>query len=405
MAIDLSDITPRGLLPDPEPRPVRYTIFSVDDHLVEPPDLFEGRMPAKLADQAPRVVEMDDGSQQWQFNDHLYPQIGLNAVAGRAPEGWTMEPARFDEMRRGCWDVHERIRDMDINGVWASVNFPSVLPGFAGTVFAHHKDPEVGLAAVRAWNDWHLEEWCGAYPDRLVPVQLPWLPDPEVAAEEIRSNAERGFRAVTFADNPAALRYPSPHSGHWDPFLAACAETGTVLCLHAGSSGHFGIASKDFPHEQLVTMFGVCALSAAAEWLWSGVTEKFPGLRIAMSEGGIGWVPMLLDRVEYIMSHSAKNNTDWSWPRSPSETLRENFWFCTIDDPSTLELRHRIGIDHIMLESDYPHSDSTWPDTQVIVHERIGHLPPDEIAKLTHRNASALFGLPIPTDGPLPRRG
>jgi hypothetical protein len=105
------------LLPDPEPREARYTVISVDDHIVEPPHMFEGRVPSRFAEQAPRVVEEDDGSQLWHFDGKVYPNVGMNAVVGRPIEEQSMEPARFDEMRRGAWDIHERIRDMDINGI------------------------------------------------------------------------------------------------------------------------------------------------------------------------------------------------------------------------------------------------------------------------------------------------
>src|SRR6202035_4078653 len=115
----------------------------------------------------------------------------------------------------------------DINGVYASLNFPSFLPGFAGQrLQLTTKDPELAMAAVRAWNDWHLEEWAGPYPDRIIPCQIPWLLDPVIGAGMIRDNAARGFTAVTFTEAPSRLGLPTIHSGHWDPLLEACAETG-----------------------------------------------------------------------------------------------------------------------------------------------------------------------------------
>ena len=123
------------LLPDPEPRPVHYTIISVDDHLVEPPGMFDGRLPRALQPDAPRVFKSDDGSESWVFEGKSFSQIGLNAIAGRRKDTWNREPARFSDMRPGCWDIHARIADMDINGVWASVNFPSQIAGFCGRNF------------------------------------------------------------------------------------------------------------------------------------------------------------------------------------------------------------------------------------------------------------------------------
>jgi predicted TIM-barrel fold metal-dependent hydrolase len=388
-----------GLLPDPAPRSRHYTIVSVDDHLIEPPDLFDGRMPARVSAVAPKVVEDEDGKQLWEFDGNRYPNVGLNAVVGRPADEWSMEPARFDEMRRGCWDIHARIVDMDLAGISASLCFPSLLAGFAGTVFSRCSDPDLGLACVRAWNDWHNDVWAATYPGRMIPLQIPWLCDPKIAADEVRRNAARGFRAVSFLENPVTVGLPSVHTDHWDPFLAACEETATVVCLHTGSAAWTAATSPGAPLELYTTLFPVNAIAAAADWLWARVPVRFPGLNIALSEGGIGWVPMLLDRLDYVMSHSAKGESAWrGTDLSPSEVLQRNFWFCTIDDPSTLPARDRIGVDHIMLESDYPHADSTWPDTQDIAYRRLASLPAEDVRMITHANAVRLFRHTLPEE-------
>src|SRR5271156_3992752 len=162
-------------LPDPEPREVRTTVISVDDHVVEPPDMFEGRIPAAMADRAPRIVETPEGHQVWEFEGERYTQVGMNAVAGRRPETYGLEPFRFDQMRPGCYDADARVHDMDINGVWASVNFPSQITGFCGSVFSRCSDPELGLAVTRAWNDWFHDEWFAKHPDRIVPMGITYL--------------------------------------------------------------------------------------------------------------------------------------------------------------------------------------------------------------------------------------
>jgi predicted TIM-barrel fold metal-dependent hydrolase len=383
----------------PTVAPVRYTIISVDDHLIEPPDLFEGRMPSALVERAPKVVTFPNGRQVWEYEGGIYPNIGLNAVIGRPKHEWSMEPANFEEMRQGCWDISARIADMDLAGIAASVCFPSLIAGFSGAVFSRSKDPELGLACVRAWNDWHSEVWAGTYPGRMIATQITWLQDPEVAAQMVRDNAERGFRALSFSEFPAMLGLPSLHTGHWDPLLAACEETETVVCLHTGSSSWGPTPCPDPPFELLPTLFPVNAYLASADWLWSGVCTRYPNLKIALSEGGVGWVNMLADRVDYVLDHSASGTESANWhdQLKPSEVLARNFWFCTIDDPSTLDsVLERFGPDHIMLEVDYPHADSTWPFTQDLVHQRIGSLDDRVIAKLTHENAEVLFRWPIP---------
>jgi predicted TIM-barrel fold metal-dependent hydrolase len=371
-----------------------YKIVSVDDHLIEPPDLFDGRLPAALQARAPHVVDTGNGKQAWEYEGNLYPNVGLNAVVGRPKDEWSMDPANFDEMRKGCWDINARIADMDMAGIAASLCFPSLIAGFAGGVFSRSTDPELGLACVKAWNDWHHDVWAGTHPGRIIPLQITWLQDPAVAAELVRANAERGFRALSFPEFPAQMKLPSPHNRAWDPLWEACAETDTVLCLHTGSASWAPVPSFDTTFELYPTIFPGNAFLASADWLWSGICTRFASLNIAMSEGGVGWVNMLADRVDYVLDHSASGTESSGWKDSlkPSEVLARNFWFCTIDDPSTLDgVIDRFGPDHVMVEVDYPHADSTWPDTQQLMHEHLGHLPGDVIAKLTHENAERLF--------------
>jgi predicted TIM-barrel fold metal-dependent hydrolase len=386
------------LLPDPPAAEVEFTVISVDDHLVEPRHLFEGRMPAQLADRAPYIKTTSKGHEVWVFDDQVFPQVGLNAVVGRSrEESSPLEPVRYDQMRRGCWDPKARVADMDLAGIWASVNFPSQLTGFCGRVYSSCSDPELGKACVRAWNDWFAEEWREPFPDRYVGLGIVYLADAEEAAREIRRNAARGFRAVSLPEQPHRMGYPSLHSGWWDPVLAACVETGTVACLHVGSSGMMEMALDGPLVEIGATLFSSLSLTACVDWLWSGVALRFPELRIAMSEGGIGWVPLLADRLDYIHGWSGHGRKAWpSTELTPTEVLLRNFWFCSLDDPSIWPIRDRIGVDHIMVEVDYPHADSTWPDTQRFLGERLADLPVHDQRRVTHLNAAELFGHPLP---------
>jgi len=389
-----------SFLPEPERRPRKYTVISVDDHIVEPPHTFEGRMPKHLEERAPHIVERADGSQTWVYDGMEFPNVGFNAVVGRPVSEYSFEPARFDEMRRGAWDIKARIKDMDINGVYASLNFPSFLPGFGGQrLQLTTKDTELALATVRAWNDWHIEEWAGTDPTRIIPCQIPWLLDPEVGAEEIRRNAERGFKAVTFSEGPQVLGLPSLHTGHWDPIMRACAETETVVNLHIGSSGASPATAADAPPDTVGVLFFGYAMFAAIDWLYSLIPVRFPDIKLCMSEGGIGWVAGLMDRLDHMLSYHDMYGT-WTPDigLTPSEVLRRNFSFCAVEDPSAFVQRDRIGIDNILLEADYPHCDSTWPNTQAKIESEIGGLPADDIRKFTWENASRLYRHPVPPE-------
>jgi predicted TIM-barrel fold metal-dependent hydrolase len=371
-------------------------VISADDHIVEPPDTFTGRVPARFADRAPRVIETPDGRQVWLYDGQELPNVGFNAVVGRPVEEYGFEPVRFDEMRRGAWDIEARVADMDLNGVYASVNFPSFLPGFAGQrLHLLTADRDLALATVRAWNDWHLEAWAGAHPDRIIPCQIPWLLDPDVGAAMIRENAGRGFKAVTFPESPAGHGLATIHSGYWDPMIEACAETGTVINLHIGSSGASPTTTDDAPPDVTGVLFFGYAMFAAVDWLYSPYPSRHPDLRICLSEGGIGWVAGLLDRLDHMNSYNKMYGT-WRSDLSPAEVLQRNFWFCAIEDPSAFDQRARIGVDHILLEADYPHCDSTWPHTQAVIERDCGHLPAEDLRKLTWENASRLYRHPVP---------
>ncbi|MGA8370390.1 MAG: amidohydrolase family protein [Acidimicrobiales bacterium] len=385
-----------NFLPEPPRAERKYTVISADDHIVEPPHVFEGRVPQKYAERAPRVIEKDDGTETWVYDGTELPNVGFNAVVGRPVDEWRMEPTRFDEMRRGAWDIDHRIADMDLNGIYASLNFPSFLPGFAGQRLQQvTDDAALAMAALRAWNDWHLEEWAGTYPERIIPCQIPWLLDAEVGAAMIRENAARGFKAVSFSEEPSRLGFPTIHSGYWEPFFRACEETGTVINLHIGSSGSSPATTPDAPADVAGVLFFAYAISAAVDWLFSLAPVRYPDLKICLSEGGIGWVPALLDRLDHMGSYSQMYGT-WQSDLTPSEVLCRNFWFCAVEDQSAFALRDRIGIDHILLESDYPHCDSTWPNTQRVINEEIGGLPAEDIKKMTWENASILYRHPVP---------
>jgi len=341
--------------------PEELILVSVDDHLVEPPTLFDAHIPERYRDRAPKVITTRDGSDIWTFEGSKIPNIGLNAVAGRPKTEYGIEPTAFDEIRPGCWNIDERIKDMNAGGVLGSMNFPS-FPGFSGRLFAAVDDKDLALAVVQAYNDWHVDEWCAAYPGRMIPMGLPVLWDAELAAQEVRRLAKKGVHSLTFTENPSTLGYPSFHSDYWDPLWTALSDEGVVLSIHLGSSGQLAVTAPDAPIDVMITLQPMNICAAAADLLWSRVIKNFPDLRIALSEGGTGWIPYFIDRLDrtYEMHH-LWTGQDFG-DRLPSEVFRERFLTCFISDPVGIQLRDQIGIDNIAWECDYPHSDSSWPE-------------------------------------------
>ncbi len=376
----------------PERRKRKYTIISADDHLVEPPNLFDGRLSAKYGDRAPKLVDMDDGSQVWVLDGQVLSVIAINAVAGQKQDEDLVEPRHFADIREGAYDVHKRVEDMDLDGVYASLCFPSLV-GFAGVRLQALPDQKYALDTVRAWNDWHIEEWVGPYPDRFIACQIPWLNDSKIAAEEIHRNAERGFKSVSFPELPGKLGFEPLASEAWDPFWKACEETDTVISVHTGSAG---LPVNSEGTNAVGTQFGAgYSMIPATEWLYAKMALKYPNLKIVMTEGGIGWVAAVYDRLDHAESYRESRRV-WDHDIRPSDVFRRNFWFCTLNDPSAMPMRHRIGLDKIMFEVDYPHADTSWPNTQARADSLLKDLPKDEADMIAWRNASQLYRHEVP---------
>jgi len=361
-------------------------LISVDDHVIEPAEMFVHHVPSKYLDSAPRVIRKEDGSDVWIYEGIEVPNLALNAVAGRPPEEYGFEPTAYEEIRQGCYDSSARVRDMDANGVLASMNFPS-MAGFCGQLFGRARDKDMALVMLRAYNDWHIDEWAGSHPGRFIPLALPGLWDAEVAADEVRRVAQKGCHAVTFSENPTKLGFPSFHSEYWDPFWRACCDESVVVTLHIGSSSTLALPSPDSPINTVLTLGAMNVQMTTADLIWSRVIREFPDLRLSLSEGGIGWIPYMLERLDYVYRHhKAWTGADLGG-QLPSEVFRERFNTCFIDDRVGVRLRDEIGLDTITWECDYPHSDSTWPYSPEVLYEYLRELDDDEINKITHRNA------------------
>ena len=385
------------LLPDPEPEELWCPIISADDHVLEPLTMFEGRVPAQLADAVPRSYVSDDGIPGWEIDGERHPLHLGDGAAGRPRSEWNVfSQARYDEFRRGVWDSNARLKDLDLVGVWSTLCFCSAMWGFAGTRLSRLRDRDAGVAAVRAYNAWMLDEWCAADPDRYIPCQVSFLGDPEIAAQDIRRNAESGFRAVSFSENPEALGFGSLYGDHWDPVFAACADTGTIINLHIGSSGQISRPSEDAPAEVSTALVPLNSMMAVVNWIYARVPIRFPELRIVLSEGGVSWVPATIERLRRAYRR-LEGSKSWSLSDpDPVDLLRRNFRFTSIEDPAAFSYLDLIGEDLVMVEVDYPHADSTWPDAQAMIRRELEHLAPAQVQKLCYGNASALYRVPEP---------
>lgn len=367
-------------------------LISVDDHIVEPPslsDYFAEHVPAKYRDRVPRVIRREDGTDAWLIEGREISTFGLNAVMGRVPEEWGNDPANFDQVRPGTFDVHQRVRDMDANGVLASMNFSS-WPGLGGQFFVQSEDRDYAAAMIRTYNDWHIDAWCGEYPGRFIPLALSGFAlGPEFMAEEIRRVAEKGCHAVSFHAETHRFGMPDHHGDEWDQAWATCQELGTVMVFHFGAAPHFMPRS---PFDVMIHTMPFNTGVFAAELLWSPIMRRFPDVKIALAEGGIGWIPYWLERAD-ITYEKHHHWTGQHFDELPSQNFKRRVLTCFIEDTTGLKLRHDIGIENIAWECDYPHSDSTWPQApeQLMKSLDAVGLPDDEIHQITWKNASRFY--------------
>ncbi|MBY0420674.1 MAG: amidohydrolase [Parvularculaceae bacterium] len=365
-------------------------IISVDDHISEPPDMFKKHLSGDALASAPRFETNERGTNYWTYQGMMLPSVGLNAVVGRPLEEYGMEPTSLGQLRKGCYDVHARIDDMDVNGVAASLNFGS-FPGFDGGRFHKAADKNAALVHMRAYNDWHIDEWCGAYPGRFIPnAILPtWNMDATIA--EIRRVSAKGCRTVSINENPTIQGLPSIHNDYWKPFWKAIADTDTTICLHIGAGNPAPHASMETPIEAWITTMPMSIATGAADWLQLQALHEYPSMRIALSEGGIGWVPYFLERADFSnWRHKAWTNSVFQTVK-PSDVFKRHFLNCFIDDAFGLQNIEWIGEDMIAYECDYPHSDSLWPEVPERLWSTIKHLKPAQIDKITHGNAMRHF--------------
>ncbi len=267
-----------------------------------------------------------------------------------------------------------------------SLCFPT-FPGFAGQRFQQYENArDVSLAAIQAYNDWHLHDWCNAAPGRFIPMALiPWW-DPQAAAAEINRMAKDGVHAISFSDNPALHGFPSIHDSYWDPVWKACADNAVVINCHIGTGVKAEHASDLSPIDAWITSMPISIANSAADWIWAPMWRKYPTLKMALSEGGIGWIPYLLERADFThRHHKAWTNASFGG-KKPSEIFKEHIITCFIEDDFGLQNLKHIGEDMVGWECDYPHSDCTWPNSPEVVWGSFRHLPDETIAKVTHRN-------------------
>ena len=385
-------------------------LISVDDHIVEPPDLWVQRAPAAMRDRVPRV-ERIDGYDTWLYDGKQIVLPGLIAAIGRPTEEIDPLPVNYDQMIPACYDLDTRVDAMNTDRVLASVVFPS-FPRFCGQTFLEAADKDVALTCLQIYNDWMLDEWSGAAPGRFIPLILTPMWDTALCVAEIERCAAKGAKAIAFSENPYRLGLPSIHSAdsHWYPVFAAANDTGMPLCIHLGSSSHVPETSPDQPFSVHGVMTNLNLAAPMVDWLFSGFLQQFPNLKVVLSEGQIGWIPYVLERAAYMsneyhylvendyrpsptrpsqmVAHPARPGT---FPDDPVALFRDHIFGCFIEDQFGARNLDAIGFDNVMVETDFPHGDSRWPNSAEVVHQMLAGYSDEERHKVLQGNAMRVF--------------
>ena len=388
-------------------------MISVDDHVMEPKELWQEQLPASLRDRGPRTVRekvklsfkgghygfernAEDGQwcDVWLFDDLVTPTGLLHAPAGVPRDEQRNIPAVYEDFRDGTWDQTARLADMDLNHVDAAINYPNIFPRFAGQGFLERSDKELALACLRIYNDWMIDDWCaGAGKGRLIPLTLVPLWDPALAAEEVRRCAAKGSYAIAFSENVAKLGQPSLYTGAWDVLWDACQETDTSVSMHIGSSSSMPTTSDDAPLATSMSMYAQNAQGSLCDWVFSGSLERFPDITIAYAESQVGWMPFQLERMDAVW-RDGRGDVD-NVKTLPSEQVKGRVYGCVFDDLHGLINRDAVGTDHILWETDYPHSDGTFPHSRKIAHELFtaAGMNAQECRMVLRSNAVKAYGL------------
>ena len=373
---------------------IDYPIIDADAHVNEPPDTWQERVPAALRERAPKVVHTDDGD-LWSFDDgkSMRP-VGLTATAGLSYLQYRPSGISYDTMRPGSFDTKARLADLDADGIYAQVLYPSVTLSGAKV---YGQEPDLQKACVRAYNEW-LAEFCEGSDGRLIGQGiLPTTGVDDAIAETERALA-LGHRGVVISSFPNGTLDASSED---DRFWAFAEEADLPVAVHIGSFLK-GVGGGAIPQLDTLAFMGTAGASKAGahtipvvcDLIFSGIFERFTALKLLLVEANIGWIPSLLEQVDdMFLRYRWFTNGNEQMPTMPSRVFYRNFWATFMIDTVGIELRHRMNLGHLLWSTDYPHTGSDWPNNRVMIERNFRGVPRDEVRRMLHDNCKTLYHL------------
>lgn len=387
-----------------------YSIIDVDTHVSELPDTWTSRVPASMRDRVPHVEKDARGRDRWVINGKMVSLAGLLATAGRGD--FKEYPPTFEDMHPGAYDADARLKYMDEMGIWAMVMYPNVA-GFGSQEFLKLGDPELMLACVEAYNNFQTE-WASADPRRLLPVTSTPFWDIEASVREVRRCAEAGHKGILFTGEPHKFGQPMLGDRAWDPLWATACELDVPISFHIGSGNMEGGMTKE-----MMAVYGKMATFTAgsvevflknaiqvSDLLMSGVLARFPDIKFVSVESGIGWIPFVLEALDYQFLGNRVSEERPDLDMLPSEYFARNVFACYwFEQIAPRRLLDKVGVDRILFETDFPHPTSLYGDE---VDDRIvsglSDATPEQRRAILWGNAQKLYKVEEPTAADLERQ-
>jgi len=386
---------------------MRYRVISADNHILEPPNLFMDRVPARYRDQAPRIVRGKDGGDGWSLDGSIPEStIGLPWGLGAVNPGARIRIAprglRWEELVPGNYDGAAHIKDMQSDGIDAAVVYPQmVYRAYTGL-----KDRDLGLECLKAYNDWMLEDFCSVDPRRLIGMSMvPWEHPLDVVMAELERVLKKGARAVFLPYSMA----PSPpiYAPYWDPMWETIAGANAVASVHLRFGGTRppdpplpdGL-KKNWLGSVNTVMGYFAAIQPLTEMIYTGLFDRFPSLKFVHAEVDWGWVPFWTEIMDQVVrQHSYW--VDWPMQRKPSEYIGTNVFVTGLDDVEGFRQAAQ-GNPKIargaMFSIDYPHEISLFGSTQQVLSELTPQLDEDVKHALLAGNAMRVYNLADDSD-------
>ena len=384
-------------------------VIDADTHITEPHDLWIRRAPASIRDRVPQV-KLFDGQPSWVIDGDKTIGFGAHPNSAILKDGGKIRVLdqflnlTFDDVHAGSSSIRERLQVMDQTGIYAQIVYPNIL-GFGGQAAAK-VDPALRLACVRIYNDAmaEMQEESG---QRFFPMALlPWWDVNEAVRETVRCEA-MGLRGININSDPHTVRgdngefLPDLGSPHWDPLWEVCEALNLPVNFHIGASeqsidwmGQQGWPSlpRDLRSGLSGSMMFFANSRVMGNIIFSGLLDRFPRIKFVSVESGIGWIPFLLESLDYQLVEIAEGR---SFRKLPSEYFRSNFhgcfWFETGKEIS--HTARRVGIDNVLFMTDFPHPTGLYPIENL--ESRLGDMTAEERAKVLSLNAAKLYNIPV----------